>query len=74
MMNLNTLIKQAYSLGYKGITLEKVCELTPMQLVELSNFIDSAMKARAQQDAKLAEMMLKFKDEGREQGLTKSQL
>ena len=66
MMNLNTLIKQAYSLGYKGITLEKVCELTPMQLVELSNFIDSAMKARAQQDAKLAEMMLKFKDEGRE--------
>ena len=74
MMNLNTLIKQAYSLGYKGITLEKVCELTPMQLVELSNFIDSAMKARAQQDAKLAEMMLKFKDEGREQELTKSQL
>jgi hypothetical protein len=66
MMNLNTLIKQAYSLGYKGITLEKVCELTPVQLVELSNFIDSAMKVRAQQDAKLAEMMLKFKDEGRE--------
>lgn len=64
-MNINTLIKQAHSLGYKGITLDRVCEYTPSQLVELAALIDKAMKSRAEYDNRMSNLLLKFKEENK---------